>query len=69
VVGVEFSPDGGQLARAGDDGSVWVWPAVGTPQMLCDKLTTNMSREQWREWVSPDIDHIELCPGLPVFAE
>jgi hypothetical protein len=35
--------------------------------MLRDKLTTNMSRQQWREWVSPDPDigYRELCPGLP----
>jgi len=30
------------------------------------KLTTNMSRQQWRDWVSPDIDYIEACPGLPI---
>jgi len=34
--------------------------------MLCDKLTTNMSHQQWRDWVSPDIDYVTLCPGLPV---
>jgi hypothetical protein len=28
--------------------------------MLRDKLTTNMSRQQWREWVSPDIDYIKV---------
>ena len=39
--------------------------AIATPQMLCDKLTTNMSRKQWREWISPDIEYIKLCPRLP----
>jgi hypothetical protein len=24
-----------------------------------------MSRDQWNEVVSPEIDYIELCPGLP----
>lgn len=46
-----------------------IWPAIATPQMLCDKLTTNMSHQQWREWISPDIKYIELCPGLPAPAE
>jgi hypothetical protein len=32
----------------------------------CEKLTANMSRQQWRDWVSPDIGYIELCPGLPI---
>jgi hypothetical protein len=39
---------------------------VASPDMLCAKLTTNMSRKQWREWVSPDIDYIKTCPDLPV---
>lgn len=26
----------------------------GLPDEVCAKLTTNMSRKQWREWVSPD---------------
>jgi len=25
-----------------------------------------MSRQQWRDWVSPDIDHIKVCPDLPI---
>ena len=33
---------------------------------MCAKLPTNMSRQQWRDWVSPDIDYDEVCPGLPV---
>ena len=33
---------------------------------LCDKLTTNMSHKQWRNWVSPDIPYITLCAGLPI---
>jgi hypothetical protein len=34
---------------------------------VCAKLTTtNMSHQQWRDWVSPDIDYIKVCPGLPI---
>jgi len=28
-----------------------------------------MSHQQWRDWVSPDIDYIEVCPGLPIPAD
>jgi hypothetical protein len=33
---------------------------------MCAKLTTNMSHQQWRDWVSPDIDYIKVRPDLPI---
>jgi hypothetical protein len=44
-------------------------PGATNPESLCAKLTSNMSREQWRAWVSPDIDYIPACPELPIPAE
>jgi hypothetical protein len=54
------------LAAAGQG-----YGAIATPEMLCDKLTTNMGTGQWREWVlkDPDIGFRELCPGLPRSSE
>ena len=69
VGSVAFSPDGTRLASASHDRTVRLSPAAGSPAMLCDKLTTNMNREQWREWISPDIEYVAVCPGLPVPAE
>jgi hypothetical protein len=37
--------------------------------MLCAKLTANLSHQQWRDWVSPDIGYTTLCPGLPIPAD
>ena len=67
VQGVAFSLDGQHLTSVGLDGMVRVWPAVARAEMLCDKLTSNMSSKQWREWVSqdPSIEYRPLCPGLP----
>ena len=43
-----------------------LWPAYpDAASALCAKLTTNMSHQQWRDWVSPDIDYIKVCPDLP----
>jgi len=44
-----------------------LWPAPKVwPDLLCAKLTSNLSRKEWREHVSPDIEYREQCHGLPI---
>jgi WD40 repeat protein len=67
VSALNFSPDGTKLLSASGDHTLRQWPVYRDPtSALCAKLTTNMSHQQWRDWVSPDIDYIEACPGLPI---
>jgi WD40 repeat protein len=67
VTSVAFSPDGMRLLSGSDDGTVRVWPAANAwPELLCAKLTRNMTQAEWREWVTPEIDYIVQCPGLPI---
>ena len=65
VTSVAFSPDGNRIVSAGD-ATLLLWPARTDANALCDKITTNMSHQQWRDWVSPDIPYAPVCPGLPV---
>jgi WD40 repeat protein len=67
VTSVAFTPDGLRIVSGSDDGTVRVWPAPNAwPEMLCAKLTRNMTRAEWREWISPEIDYVVQCPALPV---
>ena len=66
VTSVAFSPDGTRIA-SGSYQTVRQWPTFPDPaSAMCAKLTTNMSHQQWRDWVSADIDYIKVCPDLPI---
>jgi len=66
ITSVAVSPDGWLTASASLDGTVRLSPAIAAPSQLCDKLPANMSHKQWRDWVSPAIPYIILCPGLAI---
>jgi hypothetical protein len=67
VNSVAFSPDGTRIASGSVDTTLRLWPTSPDPASAsCAKLTTNMSQKQWREWISPDIDYIKVCPDLPI---
>ena len=73
---VHFSRDGRRVFlsaslytldfKAWVGGGIWQLPAPAAwKDTLCDKLTSNPSPARWNEWISPDVDYIELCPGKP----
>jgi len=67
AVSVAYSPDGTRIVSGGWDKTLRLWPVYrDAGSALCAKLAANMSRQQWRDWVSTDIAYIEQCPGLPI---
>ncbi|MFL0157110.1 TIR domain-containing protein [Mycobacteroides chelonae] len=63
---VAISGDGTKIFASQEK---WVWQWPGPPRwrdLLCDKLSSNMSRAQWKRWVSPDIEYVVGCPDLPI---
>ncbi|MBH0776624.1 toll/interleukin-1 receptor domain-containing protein [Nocardia bovistercoris] len=52
---------------ADDTVSAWLWPGPSSwRDDLCAKVSRNMSHREWREWISPDIGYVAVCPQLPV---
>ncbi|MET3605870.1 WD40 repeat protein, partial [Sphaerotilus sulfidivorans] len=70
VFSVAFSPDGSRIVSGSADNTLRLWPVLDSwATHLCAKLPRNMTRQEWREWISPDIDYVVQCPGLPVPAD
>jgi hypothetical protein len=66
VHGLAFTADGNHIVSGGTDG--WIlWPGPNRwRDELCYKVTTNMTRAEWNEWVSPTIEYRAPCPSLAV---
>jgi WD40 repeat protein len=66
VSSVAFNPNGTSVVSGSYDKTLRLWTAPkALPAMLCSKLTRNMTRAQWAEWLSPDIAYQPQCLDLP----
>lgn len=63
VTSVAVNEDSTRIFTASQDGTLRIWPAPQDfTQALCSKLTTRMSADQWRDWVSRFIPYTSSCP-------
>jgi len=70
VTGVLTTPDGRSIVSTGADGTVRLWPgSEAWPELVCAKLTRNLSQLEWRELVSSTDPYECQCPGLPIPAD
>jgi WD40 repeat protein len=68
VYSVAFSSDDSRILSGSRDGTIHLWPAPDDlTAVLCRKLTTNMTDDQWRQWISDksSIRPTKLCLDLP----
>jgi WD40 repeat protein len=67
VNGLALTPDGRKVVSVGKDGLLVV---QALPDALAGDLCTdvwrNMSHEEWREFVDPNLPYHVTCPGRPV---
>jgi WD40 repeat protein len=64
---LDFTADGNHIVSRQANDRWMLWPGPGSwDDELCDKLTANMTRTEWDEWVSRDIEYRAPCPSLPV---
>ena len=67
---VAFSSNGEYVRSVSRSGALHLWAApLRWPGMLCAKLTHNMSHDQWKSWVSNDIEYGKQCGDLPIAAD
>jgi WD40 repeat protein len=65
IKAVAMAPDGAFFVTA-DARKILLWPGPALwADIVCSKLTWNMSQKNWRDWISPDEDYVDQCPGLP----
>jgi WD40 repeat protein len=64
VHSVVFSPSDDRILSGSQDGNLHLWsPPANVADVICSKLPSNMTKQQWREWVR-DSDYKPLCAGL-----
>lgn len=67
ITSVAFTPDGKYLASGSYDNTVRLWLASTETlaEMVCKKVSRNLTGEEWKEFMGNDIPYESTCPNLP----
>ena len=68
VLSVAFSPDGKKLISADDNGRIYVWitQTEELSDMVCRQVFQDLSENEWRDFVSKDLDYKKTCEKLRI---
>jgi WD40 repeat protein len=71
VLVVAFDPSGKYAASGGEDGLIrlWIWNPEDLIQEACSRVTRNLTKTEWDQYIGSAKPFEAVCPNLPVVPE